>query len=310
MYESVTSSHLTQSFIQPDINPLPALLLLPLSLQPPPPPDRNHAGRTENGGRGLNNGHPSGQKTPPHLSGSFRSGQNLSSATASSPPRLSLYLSRRRSLLVSSHAIFFSLLPAPRLSINGGALGSLTQAARLREPLAHVGMHSTRMQEEREGSTYYTDSTHTKKIFKKSSGTYAVSTPLNWLLHGGEISHTHTECLSTCTLWRASRLTLVACVYKAPERQIKRNNGDRRDMAGGGGITAAARRSSAPLPPLAILSTRAPWFFHPVLGLLGPAWTKEAAAEGLNGGAASPTEHPVNVNNATKSLKRSPGSTS
>lgn len=85
---------------------------------------------------------------------------------------------------------------------------------------------------------------------------------------------------------------------KPPERQIKRNNGDRRE---GGEITVAAGRSSAPLPPLAILSTRAPWLFHPILDLTGPAWIKETATEGLNGGAARPTEHPVNVNNATKS---------
>lgn len=103
-----------------------------------------------------------------------------------------------------------------------------------------------------------------KKKNKKNFGTYAVITPLNWSLHERrDHSHTHTHThnwhttakhLSACTLWRVSRLTLVACVYKAPSAvsSVITVAGMREK------ITAAIRGSNARLPPFVILSIHAP----------------------------------------------------
>lgn len=97
------------------------------------PPDRNHAGRTEN------------RRKRAEQQASVRAGKPLHTSvdpcfpgqTPSPPPPSfgrSLHLSRHRSLLVSSHTIFFSILPAGRLAINGGS-------ARSRK-LAHIQIHA------------------------------------------------------------------------------------------------------------------------------------------------------------------------
>lgn len=94
----------------------------------------------------------------------------------------------------------------------------------------------------------------------------------------GEITYTHTtaKCFSTCTLWRASRLTLVACVYKAPSAisSVITVTGMREK------ITAAITGSNTGLPPFVILLMHAPRFLHHIVDQMGPACIRRAAAEG------------------------------
>lgn len=204
MYESVTSTNLTESFIQPDINPLPALLIV-ITL----------AGQ-KTVEEGWTTGISPGRK-PLHtpVNSSFLAKILLHRLPPSSPIRLLTITSSVQTpkpFSLFPH-YFFSVLPAPRLPINGGALGCLTQAAWLRDPLARAGVHSNAYSNK--GNIIH--SMQTMRREKKSFGTYAISKPLERSLHERR-DHLHIqlarkrEAFQHMTPWRPSRLLLLVSI--------------------------------------------------------------------------------------------------